>query len=250
MNDRWITRSQKTNNWIGQTEKNRGTDLCHLVLRDKGCLYPDISSVTWEWSPGSGLGWVKDSAIKCRGMDELPKPPAALLLEGQGSLSSTGSALKSLGHYLLSDLEINGHPSWQQCDAFEWQCHLPSDNPVIETQLASPTRNAPRRFPRLPRDPRPILLDPSTSSVAEFTARKATIGRRSPRSSDRLHRRGARAASRKPSSASRKRWRTSSSARRRRRRAAAEKAERQAAAKAEKSEAEGGTPGGARGGAA
>ena len=50
---KWMTRSP-SNHWICQREMNRGTDLCLVVLRDKGSLYPNASGVTWEWTPGGG----------------------------------------------------------------------------------------------------------------------------------------------------------------------------------------------------
>ena len=84
-----------------------------LFCLDKSCLYPSESS---EWNWWDGGNWHYEGLI-CRAMNELPKPPAALLLEAQGTLDPDFKAKKCTASDTIGFPASNSMDTFRGCNA-------------------------------------------------------------------------------------------------------------------------------------
>ena len=93
----------KSYSYIAGHKTGVGLNKGFLFCRDKSSFHPCDSS-EWDW--WDDKNWHEDG-LACRALNEFPKPPAALLLEAQGTLNpgcnECPNLMSCFGYYRLSD---------------------------------------------------------------------------------------------------------------------------------------------------
>ena len=92
--DRWVVRSRGSGNWVATIESDieeakelNKNESCAMVLRGSDAdLFPHHSVKTWEVYNRAEKAWQKESALRCRQLDEIPKGTHSLGMELPASM--------------------------------------------------------------------------------------------------------------------------------------------------------------------